>query len=760
MKQLILLTALFYFGIISSNAQPGKLDSTFGQNGTVSTAVESSNGQVLLKSDGTIYLISNNNDQTLITHILANGTIDAAYGNNGYSPSIPVYGRGALQSDGKIVVGGGFKLFRFNTDGSLDNTFLVSTGDVGITSVAIQQDAKIVVAGSIGTDFGVARYNTNGTPDLSFSGDGKQSTDFGNSDWAQSVTIQSDGKIVAAGHTRRIGSLADFAIARYNIDGTPDNTFSGDGKQNTAFASGEAFGKAVVIQSDGKIVVAGVVYTDLFFNYKLHFGLARYNPDGSPDAAFSTDGKQVTEFEVIPDDNFIYMDVMIQKDAKLVVAGFYALGRYNTDGSPDVTFSADGKETIDFQISSAAIQSDGKLVVGGSGAAMYLLADVDGTLPTIALVTPANNATYLAHGNVYLTAAASDADGTISKVEFYKGSTLLSTVTSTPYTFKWQNVLTGHYKLIAKATDNDGNVTTSDTVNIAVVPNKAPTVSIINPPDGQTMLSPANIHLETAAQDPDGRITKVEFYNGSTLLTTERQYPYTFDWLKIKTGTYNITAKATDNWGAITTSAVVHISVVPNKAPTVNIINPANGQIFLSPANIHLEAAAQDPDGRITKVEFYNGTTLLTTERKLPYTFDWQNVPAGTYSITAKATDNWGAVTTSNPIKLTVASAGIITMAKRSPNPENSNSDRNSAVSLKLAPNPANNILNIYITGLQKDKYASLSIISASGILLKTKQLKSSDQTMQLNVSSLVSGMYTIKIVSDDKVMYKQFLKN
>lgn len=135
-------------------------------------------------------------------------------------------------------------------------------------------------------------------------------------------------------------------------------------------------------------------------------------------------------------------------------------------------------------------------------------------------------------------------------------------------------------------------------------------------------------------------------------------------------------------------------------------------------------------------------------------------MPAGTYSITAKATDNWGAVTTSNPIKLTVASAGIITMAKRSPNPENSNSDRNSAVSLKLAPNPANNILNIYITGLQKDKYASLSIISASGILLKTKQLKSSDQTMQLNVSSLVSGMYTIKIVSDDKVMYKQFLKN
>ena len=108
--------------------------------------------------------------------------------------------------------------------------------------------------------------------------------------------------------------------------------------------------------------------------------------------------------------------------------------------------------------------------------------------------------------------------------------------------------------------------------------------------------------------------------------------PYTYKWKGVPVGNYAITAKAYDNWGVVTTSAVVNVSVIPNIAPTVSIINPANEESFIAPATIPLVASAADADGKISKVEFFSGKTLLTTEKLLPYTYDWKNVAAGTYT--------------------------------------------------------------------------------------------------------------------------------
>ncbi len=381
--------------------------------------------------------------------------------------------------------------------------------------------------------------------------------------------------------------------------------------------------------------------------------------------------------------------------------------------------------------------------------ARYLL--TDNIPPTVTLTSPAN-ATYAASVNIKLSAAASDSDGTITKVEFYNGTTLLHTETVVPYGYLWKNVPAGTYTLTAKATDNTGAQTTSAPIKVIV--NAAPTVSLTSPANA-VYTAPVNLKLSAAASDLDGTITKVEFYNGSALLHTETAAPYGYLWKNVRAGTYTLTAKATDNSGAQTMSAPV--KVIVNKAPIVTLTAPANNAAYTAPAIIKLSAAASDSDGTISKVEFYNSTTLLHTETVIPYGYLWKNVAAGTYTITAVAIDNFGAKTTSAPITITVTSLNTMMVSNR-PFAKSEKTALNDALSLSLYPNPATNIVQVYTKGLQQDKPTTISVISASGVIMKTVQLNSLIQT-QLNISSLAKGVYTIKIVSGDKVMHKQFVK-
>ena len=135
--------------------------------------------------------------------------------------------------------------------------------------------------------FGLARYNPNGSLDTSFSGDGKQTTDFGGSAGARDVALQGDGKIVAVGGAGGAAS-SDFALARYNPNGSLDTSFSGDGTQTTDFGFGDLDSAGgVALQGDGKIVAVGIASGGATGE---DFALARYDTNGSLDTGFSGDG--------------------------------------------------------------------------------------------------------------------------------------------------------------------------------------------------------------------------------------------------------------------------------------------------------------------------------------------------------------------------------------------------------------------------------------------------------------------------------------
>ena len=228
-------------------------------------------------------------------------------------------------------------------------------GDNYAGDVALQADGKIVEVGQVLRPSGLQpskiallRLNTNGTLDTTFRRDGQATIDFTHHDDAQAVVIQPDGKIVVAG--RAAGHGGRFLLVRFRPNGHLDKTFSGDGAAFTDFTKGDDIAFAVALQGDGKIVVAGAARG---FSAAASFAIARYNPDGTLDRSFSTDGRVRTNFTTLDDQAH---DVAIQSDGKIVTAGGaamfvqtaesgFAFARYTTDGTLDSSFDGDGKQT-------------------------------------------------------------------------------------------------------------------------------------------------------------------------------------------------------------------------------------------------------------------------------------------------------------------------------------------------------------------------------------------------------------------------------
>ena len=345
----------------------------------------------------------------------AAGDLDQSFGSGGkaitdFAENGDFGNAVAIHSDGRIVLAGStavdgvdftnfnFALARYNPNGSLDTSFGVGgkvTTDFGegeeSSAVAIQQDGKIIAAGTVtgdsasSIDFLVVRYNADGSLDPTFGSGGHVRTDFFNArDNLTGVALQSDGKIVAVGTTFSdfSGTAADYALARYNSDGSLDPTFGAGGKVTTDFLSTP--GKtnlsdqalSVAISPNGKIVAAGNTDTSNGIR-NIDISIARYNPDGSLDSTFDGDGKTTTDFNVSQD---LAFDVLIQPDEKIIAAGNslqdlpvgsnFALVRYLANGVLDTSFGSGGKVITDFSgrgdlIRGIALQSDGKIVAGG-----------------------------------------------------------------------------------------------------------------------------------------------------------------------------------------------------------------------------------------------------------------------------------------------------------------------------------------------------------------------------------------------------------
>jgi uncharacterized delta-60 repeat protein len=338
----------------------GSLDIYFdllgGADGIVSAIAIQSDGKIILGGNFTKY---NSQTYNRIIRLNTDGTIDNAFnpgtGANAYIRTI------AIQSDGKIVVGGDFtnfngntvgRLVRLNSDGSLDGTFFSSGGNQSITSLAIQTDGKILVGGYFTTFNSVsknriARLNSDGTLDISFN----TSADS----YINAIALQSDGKIIIGGDFGNVNSTSRIRLARLNTDGTLDNTF-------TVGTGANGIITTAVIQNDGKILIGGY-----FTQYAgtARGRIARVNTDGSNDVTFNPGTGADAQIET--------NSIAIQSDGKIIFGGEFGnynstsrirLARINTDGSLDNTFTVGtGANNTIYCI---AIQTDGKILVGGN----------------------------------------------------------------------------------------------------------------------------------------------------------------------------------------------------------------------------------------------------------------------------------------------------------------------------------------------------------------------------------------------------------
>jgi uncharacterized delta-60 repeat protein len=380
----------------AAQAAAGDLDPTFGTGGTVMTDIHLSTdiaNAVAIQADGKLVVVGQtyqNNDYStedfVVTRYNTNGTLDTTFGRRGkvttdFPGLAAVASSVVIQPDGKIVVAGGafplftflgnFELVRYNSNGSLDTSF----GNGGIVTtifpegsyafdVALQPDGKIIAAGTVfvdfnpgdisDTDFALARYNSDGSLDTTFGNGGTVMTDFfGFEDDVFSVLIQPDGKIVAVGSANNPATYYDFAAVRYLSNGTVDTSFGVAGKVNTDFGD-QNFDRArsAALQPDGKIVAAGFAISQN--GGVQNFAVARYTSNGILDTTFSGDGKTQIDFGNCCQSA---MKVLLQSDGKIIAVGGsngessdddFLLARLKPRGSLDNTFGVGGKVRTSF----------------------------------------------------------------------------------------------------------------------------------------------------------------------------------------------------------------------------------------------------------------------------------------------------------------------------------------------------------------------------------------------------------------------------
>ncbi|MUP45431.1 hypothetical protein E0K83_06685, partial [Gramella sp. BOM4] len=326
----------------------------------------------------------------------------------------------------------------------------------------------------------------------------------------------------------------------------------------------------------------------------------------------------------------------------------------DTDGSDGWSVNWTGVSASNYKLTAIATDDD---LESTTSEIVSITVEDPNVLPTVVITSPLETDSFTAPADILITADASDADGSIAQVEFFEGANSLGvdTDSSDGWSFSWTGVVSGSYGLTAVATDNEGGSTTSSVIN-----NALPTVTITYPLETDSFTAPADILITADASDADGSITQVEFFEGANSLgvDTDGSDGWSLNWTGVGSGSYALTAVATDNEGGSTASSVINIGV-DNALPTVTITSPLETDNFTAPADILITADANDADGRITQVEFFEGTTSLgiDTDGSDGWSVNWTGVGAGSYALTAVATDNEGGSTASSVINIGVDNA-------------------------------------------------------------------------------------------------------
>ena len=429
---------LFYCTLLK--AQSGILDTSFNHSGRVSTDFNSSDEEAFataIQADGKIIvagytLCCSNAEDFAMVRYNVDGSIDNTFGVNGKVitdfagafVASDIAHAIAIQADGKIILGGqqfnptvgqpfnsknNFALARYTANGVLDASFgtggLVKTDFGGpyesnIRALLLQPDGLIIAAGVVDSlnttggitpsDFALARYTTNGNLDISFGTNGLVKTNVGGADQINALQLLSNGQLIAAGFLRNSAYDDSIVIVKYNSNGSIDNTFANNGVCTQLIGSTSG-AEDLAIQADGKIVVVGGT------NLGSHsiFYVARFTANGLYDASFGTNGITTTDFQTGKE--CYARAVVIQSDGKIILGGTankpylttlsnndFALARYTTNGVLDSGFALNGLDTTDFSPNSnthfadygydLALQADGKIICAGTSAMSFAAA--------------------------------------------------------------------------------------------------------------------------------------------------------------------------------------------------------------------------------------------------------------------------------------------------------------------------------------------------------------------------------------------------
>ena len=279
------------------------------------------------------------------------------------------------------------------------------------------------------------------------------------------------------------------------------------------------------------------------------------------------------------------------------------------------------------------------------------------------------------------------------------------------------------------------------TNNLTAPVNSPPLIDISSPTKSTAFIAPATVTIEASASDPDGKVIRVEFYNGTTKLGERTSEPWSFTWKEINEGSYSITAAATDNLGARTVSSAVRIVVekavsAVNLAPSIAIISPINNISLEAPATVTIAVDASDPDGSIAKVEFMVGGIKFGESSVYPFSFTFQCDTAGICEIIAVAWDNLNATTTSAPVTISFS------LKRELPD---------LAV---LYPSPNNGVFTVgfnpFTDSLSEKR---LTILSLSGRTVFSNEISDEETSRQIDISGVVPGIYIMHITEGNRIL-------
>ncbi|WNG35304.1 S8 family serine peptidase [Archangium violaceum] len=329
-----------------------------------------------------------------------------------------------------------------------------------------------------------------------------------------------------------------------------------------------------------------------------------------------------------------------------------------SDSSPPFTVAWNTRTVPNGAHSLSVIAFDAVGLSSSAASAVNVTVDNDWSAPSVSLTAPAAGA--VLKGNVTLSASASDNVG-VSKVEFYDGSSLLGSDSSSPYSFTWnsRNSANGPHSLTARALDAAGNSTTSAAVTVTTDNDfTPPTVSLTAPFEGDTLTG--SVSFSATASD-DRALARVEFLAGTTVVCTDSSSPYScsYNTRGLPNGPRALSARAVDSAGNTALSSPVNVTLDNDlTAPSSSITSPSAGSILNG--TVLIEASASDDRGTVSKVEFYLGSTLLGSDADAPFSFSWDSSTRsnGSYTLKARAIDPSGNSAYSPTVSITLIHPG------------------------------------------------------------------------------------------------------